>query len=101
MRELFIYYRSRAERSAEVAERIHAFQAGLCRRHPALRARVLRRPESRDGWQTWMEIYSTDTMHGPDGVSAALQQDIEAQAEVLRDCIEGGRHTEVFITCAW
>jgi Domain of unknown function (DUF4936) len=101
MRELFIYYRSRTERSAEVAERIREFQAGLCRRHPHLVARLLRRPETRDGLQTWMETYSIATMFHPDGVSAELQQDIEAQASVLRSCIEGERHTEVFTACAW
>jgi hypothetical protein len=101
MRELFIYYRSRAERAAELAERVRALQAGLCRRHPRLRARLLCRPQSRDGLQTWMETYSTDPMLHPDGVSAELQQDIEAQAAELHDCIEGERHTEVFTACAW
>lgn len=101
MRELFIYYRSRAEREAEVVERVRALQAGLCRRHPPLVARLLRRPQIRDGLLTWMETYSTDPMHQPDGVSAELQQDIEAHAAALRDCIEGERHTEVFTACAW
>lgn len=101
MRELFIYYRSPADRQAEVVERVRAFQARLCRRHPQLVARLLRRPELRDGHQTWMETYALPTMHSPDGVSAELQQDIEVEATCLAGCIEGARHTEVFIACAW
>ena len=101
MRELFIYYRSRSEREAEVARRVREFQARLCRRHPHLVARLLCRPEMRDGLQTWMETYSIPMMDSPAGVSAELQQDIEAQAEDLNDLIEGTRHTEVFVACAW
>lgn len=101
MRELFIYYRSRAEREAEVAERVREFQARLRSRHPHLVTRLLRRPEQRDGLHTWMETYSIPTMHSPAGVTAEIQQDIEAQATSLRDCIEGIRHTEVFSACAW
>lgn len=101
MRELFIYYRSPADRQAEVVERVRAFQARLCRRHPHLQARLLCRPELHDGRRTWMEIYAMSPMHSPDGVSAELQQDIEAEATSLAGCIEGVRHTEVFTACAW
>lgn len=101
MRELFIYYRSRADREAEVAQRVRAWQASLCERHPGLQARLLRRPGTRDGLQTWMETYSIPMSENPDGVSAELQQAIEAQAAALSDCIEGTRHTEVFNACAW
>lgn len=101
MRELFIYYRSRAERQAEVAERVREFQACLRSRHPHLVTRLLRRPEQRDGLHTWMETYSIPMMHSPAGVTAEIQQDIEAQANSLRGCIEGIRHTEVFTACAW
>jgi len=41
MRELFIYYRSHADRSAEVAEKVREFQAQLTREHPQLLARLL------------------------------------------------------------
>lgn len=101
MRELFIYYRSNSDREAEVARQVREFQARLCLRHPQLVARLLRRPELRDGRHTWMETYSIPTMHSPDGVSAELQQQIEAEATCLADCIDGVRHTEVFIACAW
>ncbi len=101
MRELFIYYRSHADRSAEVAEKVREFQAQLTREHPQLLARLLRRPDLRDGRHTWMETYSTATMNAAEGIDLALQQQIEARAEVLRGCIDGERHTEVFISCAW
>lgn len=101
MRELFIYYRSSADRAAEVGARVHKFQARLCGRHPQLVARLLRRPEPRDGLLTWMETYSISTMHSPEGISNELQQDIEAEAASLADCIVGPRHTEVFNACAW
>jgi len=104
MRELFIYYRSRTDRSAEVAEQVAEFQARLVAQHPALQARLLRRPEVRDGWQTWMETYSINAMHSPDhadGIGTALQQAIELEAAVLRPCIDGERHIEVFVPCAW
>jgi hypothetical protein len=101
MRELFIYYRSRVEREAEVAERVREFQACLRRRYPHLVTRLLRRHEPHDGLHTWMETYSIPTMHSPAGVSAEIQQDIEAQATSLGDCIDGIRHTEVFSACAW
>jgi len=101
MRELFIYYRSNADRQAEVADAVRAFQARLCGRHPGLVARLLCRPELRDGLHTWMETYSIPTMHSPDGVSAELQQDIEAEAAALAAVIVGARHTEVFLPCAW
>ena len=100
MRELFIYYRSSVDRQAEVAEAVHAFQTRLRARHPQLQARLLRRPEVRDGRLTWMETYSIPTMHSPDGVSAELQQDIEAEAATLAGCIDGVRHTEMFLACA-
>jgi len=104
MRELFIYYRSRTDRSAEVAERVVEFQARLVAQHPALQARLLCRPEVSDGWQTWMETYSINAMHSPDhaeGMTTELQQAIEREAAVLRPCIDGERHTEVFVPCAW
>lgn len=101
MRELFVYYRSLAERSAEVVERVRDFQDRLTLRHPQLQARLLRRPGSRDGCVTWMETYSIAPMHSSDGVSAELQSEIEALAGCLQPCLASERHTEVFDTCAW
>jgi hypothetical protein len=101
MRELFIYYRSPEERAAEVARTVREFQSRLTTRHAGLTARLLRRPESIDGVHTWMETYSMNTMHNPQGVDTVLQREIEAEAAALRTCLSGERHTEVFAPCAW
>ncbi len=100
MRELFIYYRSRVECEAEVAALVRGFQAQLALEHPDLKARLLRRPESRDGLLTWMETYAFATMNPDHAIDAGLQQQIESSAACLRGLIEGERHTEVFTTCA-
>jgi len=73
MRELFIYYRSRVECAAEVAALVRGFQAQLRLEHPALVARLLRRPESKDGLLTWMETYAFATMN-PDHAIDAIRR---------------------------
>lgn len=100
MRELFIYYRSRVECEAEVAAQVRGFQARLMSEHPALVARLLRRPEARDGLLTWMETYAFATMNPDPSFEAGLQQQIESSAACLLGLIDGERHTEVFTTCA-
>jgi hypothetical protein len=100
VRELFIYYRVRGADAAAVRAAVLAAQQHLRDRHPGLRARLLRRPEETDGLQTWMETYSTDPMEDPAGITAALQADIESSAQRISHCVEGSRHTEVFIACA-
>jgi hypothetical protein len=102
VRELFIYYRIGCADTAGALAAVHAFQQRLCGRHGGLTARLLRRSElagdpSNDP-QTWMEIYSRNEA---DGISSALQADIESEAAVLAPCIVGARHTEGFVPCAW
>jgi hypothetical protein len=102
VRELFIYYRIECADAAGALAMVHAFQQRLCGRHEGLTARLLRRCEpagdhSNDP-QTWMEIYSRNEA---DGVSPALQADIESEAAVLTPVIVGARHTEGFVPCAW
>lgn len=100
MRELFIYYRSRVECEAEVAAQVRGFQARLMLQHPALVARLLRRPEAKGGLLTWMETYAFATMNPDRAIDADMQQQIEASAACLHGLIDGERHTEVFTTCA-
>jgi len=101
MRELFIYYRIGVATASRALATAQELQRRLRERHPGLTARLLRRPdEPRDptnDQQTWMEIYS---FHDTDGVSVALQAEIEAEAAALAPFIVGQRHTEVFIPCA-
>ena len=99
MRELCIYYRIPVARADEALAAVHAFQARLRARHPGLATRLLRRCESEDSPQTWMEIYAFDPLLKA-GVSAACQSDIESEARCLSELIAGVRHTESFVPCA-
>ena len=100
MRELFVYYRVRADDAEAVCVVVRNLQARLIAQHPGLIARLLRRPETTDGAQTWMETYAVDPDHASAGVSAELQAAIETQAIALLPLLDGPRHTEVFLACA-
>ncbi|TXC66013.1 DUF4936 family protein [Piscinibacter aquaticus] len=100
MRELFIYYRSQSAHAATVQSRVHEFQAALCRAHPGLVARLLRRPEERHGLLTWMETYAIEPMAPSCRLDDDLQQQIERHAACLKGLLDGERHTEVFLPCA-
>ena len=100
MRELFIYYRSHEDHAASVQARVHEFQAALRRAHPGLLARLLRRPEVKNGLLTWMETYAIEPMPFSSEIDDDLQRQIESHARALQGLIEGDRHTEVFLTCA-
>lgn len=100
MRELFIYYRSAEDEAAGVVGQVREFQARLTAGHPGLEARLMCRPEIVDGVHTWMETYAMNAADHPDGISAALAQEIEQQALCLVPCLIGTRHVEVFAPCA-
>lgn len=100
MRELFIYYRSHSDHAAIVQAKVRAFQAALCRAHPGLAARLLRRPEVNNGLITWMETYAIAPMANRPDLDDDLQRQIDSHANCLLGLIEGERHTEVFVTCA-
>jgi len=92
MVDLYIYYKVRDAHAPSLAPRVHAMQAGLAARH-GLAPRLMRRPGSHDGLQTWMEIYPGVASGGPfaPALAAAL-----AEAGVAQ-WIEGSRHEEVFM----
>ena len=100
MRELFIYYRSQPIHAAAVQTRVAEFQAALRRAHPGLVARLLRRPEERNGLLTWMETYAIEPMSHSCRLDDDLQRQIEQHAQCLHGLIDGPRHTEVFVSCA-
>jgi hypothetical protein len=100
MRELFIYYRSPQDEAGRLVALVQDFQARLTERHPGLAARLMCRPDVVDGVRTWMETYSMNAAISPDGISAALAQEIEDQAACLAACRIGTRHVEVFAPCA-
>jgi hypothetical protein len=103
MRELFVYYRVRPADARAAHAAVLAFHAALMQRHPTLKARLLRRPESGQAEQTWMETYATDAPADSAGISASMQADIETSAQALAPFVQGTRHVEVFeafIACA-
>jgi hypothetical protein len=100
MRELYIYYRVDQENAAAAHAAVAVLHESLRARHPAVRARLLIRIDTTHGSETWMETYSTDPLRYADGISIAMQSDIEAGAARLARLIQGPRHTEVFFTCA-
>ena len=94
--DLYIYYRVRSEDAASLQERAAAMQKSLSGEYGIVSG-LKRRPEEKDGLQTWMEIYQDV----PADFEATLAQ-VVMQAG-LAEFIEGQRHTEHFLdvsTCA-
>jgi hypothetical protein len=91
--DLYIYYKVSAAAAAELAPRVCALQAALGTRH-GVAATLKRRPGERDGFQTWMEVYSK----APPGFEAILAQAVQDSgiAELIGGGV-GGRHTEIFV----
>lgn len=92
MTDLYVYYKVREEDAPALAPRVRAMQAGLAAALTGHGGALLqRRPEARDGLQTWMEVYP--------GVDAGFEAVLE-QAVIdagLPDAIQGPRRAEVFI----
>ena len=95
MRSLFIYYRLASADAPSLRREVEAMQETLRARHPGLQAGLWRRPQEKDGMQTWMETYTH-----PAGVSAAIEADIAAAALPWSPRLQGPRHVEVFVPCA-
>jgi hypothetical protein len=85
MIDLYVYYKVREEDAASLAPRVRAMQAQL-----GATGQLKRRPESRDGLQTWMEVYPD----APAGFDAIV--DRAAQAAGLDAFTQGPRRSEVF-----
>src|SRR5437868_1499953 len=89
MIDLYVYYKVRESDASALAPRVHAMQAALSRE--CMSVQLKRRPDSKDGMQTWMEVYP--------GVDAAFQARLEEAAAQagLSALIAGPRRAEVFI----
>jgi hypothetical protein len=87
--DLYVYYKVSELQAAALAPRVRAMQAGLAADGVAVQLK--RRPESKDGMQTWMEVYP--------GVSEAFADELEQAAARagLADLIAGPRRSEVFV----
>lgn len=96
--ELFVYYRAAPEHADALAAAVHALQARLCAELPGLSARLLRRPDLRDGLQTWMEVYALPVAADAPALAAAIEQ---VATGALAPWLTGPRHVEYFVACAW
>lgn len=89
MIDLYVYYKVREGDAAALAPRVRALQADVARRH-GVQGQLKRRPEARDGLQTWMEVYPAVA----DGFAALLAT---AAAEAGLDALlASARHAEIF-----
>lgn len=96
MPELYVYYRVRSENALLLQARANAMQALLARTQ-GIAGFLKRRPDVKDGFHTWMEVYPAV----PDGFAERLQSAVQEVG--LPELIEGGRHLELFedrSTCA-
>jgi hypothetical protein len=94
--DLYVYYRVKCEDAEALQLRaleMHASVSRQCTIGTALK----RRPESKDGQHTWMEVYYAT----PEGFDSLLEEAVARAG--LADIIQGARHKEYFLdysTCA-
>lgn len=93
MIDLYVYYKVREIDADALAPRVRALQRALAGHHAAA-AQLKRRPEARDGLQTWMEVYPAVD----DDFAAVL--DAAAQEAGVDAFIAGPRRAEVFTDLA-
>ncbi len=95
-RHLYVYYRVEESAWQQASAAVVEFQRRLCEAHPDLTARVLRRPETKGGQVTLMEVYLVDPAANPEGIDIAWLSRIESAAVVMRRWQQGERHVEWF-----
>jgi hypothetical protein len=88
--DLYIYYRVRSDQREAFRAKALAMQHNLAR-DCGIATALKRRPEEKDGLQTWMEIY----LAVDDGFESRLNQAVAEHG--LSDWIQGPRHTEQFL----
>ena len=87
--DLYIYYQVKDADAASLQAAVVSMQAELSQRH-GVACQLKRRPEARDGLQTWMEVYAAT----PAGFADTLLN--AAEQAGLSVWTSGARHTEVF-----
>ncbi len=90
MTDLYIYYRVRDGLADQFIPRVQAMQLDLAAR-TGVQGQLKRRVHSKDGMQTWMEVYLATAP----GFDAILAEAVETAN--LAASIEGDRHTEAFM----
>lgn len=89
MVDFYVYYKVRREDAARLAPLVHAMARRL-EQDTGVRVALKRRPEDKDGLQTWMEVYPGVT----DAFGAILAQAVvDAGIDAL---LAGPRRLEVF-----
>ena len=88
--DLYVYYKVRREHASDLTQLVGAMQARL-KQDYGITTGLKRRPEERDGRQTWMEVY----LGVPDGFGAVVER--AADETGLAPLIEGARHSEQFL----
>ncbi|HEX5342097.1 MAG TPA: DUF4936 family protein [Duganella sp.] len=91
--DLYIYYKVKDADAVSLRAAVVAMQSALAQRH-GVSGQLKRRPEAKDGVQTWMEVYEST----PEGFAALLDSAVH-EAGVL-EWTAGLRHTEVFTDIA-
>lgn len=87
--DIYLYYTIHEADAALTGARVAALQRRLGSAYD-IKAVVRRRSETRDGLQTWMEIYSDVPM----GFDSVIEQ--AARDEGLDEVAISGRHVEIF-----
>jgi hypothetical protein len=85
MIDLYVYYKVREEDATRLGPRVRAMQAQL-----GATGQLKRRPEAREGLQTWMEVYPD----APEGFDAIVER--AALAAGLHTLTQGPRRSEIF-----
>lgn len=91
--EIYVYYRARPEDGEALVAAALPMQRGLRSAWPGLGARLLRRPELREGLATWMEAYALPLDADPDDVARS----VERAAAALAPWLASPRHVEHFV----
>ena len=89
MIDLYVYYKVPEANAARLETLVRAMQAGLAQE--GIAGQLLRRPESKHGLQTWMEVYPRAAPH-----HAGLVEQ-RAGASGMGALIDGPRRSEVFV----
>lgn len=89
MHDLYIYYQVREDGASALLPLVAALQSELAARY-TLAPQLKRRPQAKNGLQTWMEVYPAV----PDGFETALATAVERSG--ILPLLAGPRHTEVF-----
>lgn len=88
--DLYIYYRVRSEHASALNAQVRALHRCIAREY-AIVTGLKRRPEERDGRQTWMEIYQAV----PDDFAETLERRVAQNG--ITELIDGRRNIEYFL----